>query len=100
MEYVKKQVMEFVYNQNLKINWLDYEEIVTRQLFYWAKIGEFEKFFKASIKYNICYFSRVKVIYSSKNQNRNTMAKYHGGLKDDDMSSDNSDLGRLSPRKL
>jgi hypothetical protein len=84
MAYVKKQVKEFIYNENLKKDWLDYEEIVTRQLFYWAKIGEFEKFFKASIKYNICYFSRVRVIYSSRNQNRNTIANYHVGHKEDE----------------
>lgn len=30
MEYVKKSVKEFIYDQNLKKNWIDYEEIVGR----------------------------------------------------------------------
>ena len=100
MEYVKKSVKEFIYDQNLKKNWIDYEEIVGRQLFYWAKIGEFEKFFKAAIKYNICYFSRVKIVYSNRTQRRATIAKYHGALKEDDVSSDNSDLGLKSPKRM
>jgi hypothetical protein len=66
MQFMKKSIKEFLYDQNLKINWLDYDEIVNRQLFYWAKVGEFEKFFKAAIKYNICFFTRVKMIYSNR----------------------------------
>ena len=67
-------------------------------MFYWAKTGEFEKFFRAAIKYNICCFSRIGVVY--KRNRRSTIARYHVALKEDEVSSDDSDrIGKkMTPR--
>ena len=66
---------QFIYNQTFKRNWLDYEDILAKQLPYWAKTGDFEKFFQAVIKFKICEFKRFEVEYTE--NKRKTIANYH-----------------------
>lgn len=41
---IQESLNKFIYNQAFKKSWLDFQEIVNKQLFYWAKTGDFEKF--------------------------------------------------------
>lgn len=41
---IHESFRKFIQDQSLKKNWADYDEVVSKQLHYWAKTGEFEKF--------------------------------------------------------
>ena len=79
---------KFIQEQTFKKNWLDYEDIVGKQLHYWAKTGDFENFAQAVVKFDITVFKRVEVEYAD-NQ-RMTIARYHVGLQSADFSSSSS----------
>ena len=51
-------------DQALKKNWHEYFNIMNRQIFFWAKTGDFDRYIKAVLKYNISTFNRVKVTYN------------------------------------
>ena len=68
-------------------------------MFYWAKIGEFELFVKAVYNYKISQLNRKKVTYNSAEARRNTVAKYHFAMQDeqDHVDTDNSDMEIYGP---
>lgn len=93
---LRESFSKFIQDQTFKRNWLDYEDIYNRQLFYWAKVGDFDKFFQSVIKFNIQSFGRTDVLFTD-NQRR-TIAKYHIEQEADEYSSDSS-LDELSEPK-
>lgn len=50
-----------LYDQTFKKNWADYEQLINKNLFYWAKIGDLDKFVQAINKFNISTFNRIRV---------------------------------------
>ena len=85
---IHESFRKFIQDQSLKKNWADYDELITKQLHYWAKTGEFEKFTQTVAKFNITVFKRVEVEYTE-NQ-RSTIANYHQALQFEEYSSSES----------
>ena len=39
---IQESLTKFIYNEVFRKNWLDYHDIIFKQMFYWAKTGEID----------------------------------------------------------